>query len=117
MIEEEEKEVAEPEIVPDKSVWRFAIAMGVLVLLLALLNIFPEDIRHLLNPPPKPPQVVVSVAPKPLEKAASLSDEEVKTSLTKFIEAFYVDQKTETLAPRAPGRIPKSESYLVGAHP
>ncbi|MFM6953445.1 MAG: energy transducer TonB [Sphingobacteriaceae bacterium] len=93
MIEEEEKEVAEPEIVPDKSVWRFAIAMGVLVLLLALLNIFSEDIRHLLNPPPKAPQVVVSVAPKPLEKAASFSDEEVKASLTKFIEAFYVDQK------------------------
>ena len=89
---EDKNEFTEPEIVPDKSVWRFAIAMGLLVLLLALLNIFSEDIRHLLNPTQAPAQKV-SVVPKPLEKATNLSEEEVRASLTKFIEAFYVDQK------------------------
>jgi TonB family protein len=89
---EDENEFTEPEIVPDKSVWRFAIAMGMLVLLLALLNIFSEDIRHLLNPP-QAPAPMVSVVPKPLEKASTLTEEEVKAAVTKFIEAFYVDQK------------------------
>ncbi len=89
---QEENEFTEPEIVPDKSVWRFAIGMGVLVLLLALLTIFSEDIRHLLNPPQAPDQIV-SVVPKPLEKASTLNEEEVKAAVTKFIEAFYVDQK------------------------
>jgi len=90
---EDENEFTEPEIVPDKSVWRFAISMGVLVLLLALLNIFLEDIRHFINPQPKVVQPPASVAPKPLEKAATLNEEEVKVAITKFIEAFYVDQK------------------------
>ena len=89
---EDENEFTEPEIVPDKSVWRFAIAMGMLVLLLALLNIFSEDISHLLNPP-QAPAPIVSVVPKPLEKASTLNEEEVKAAVTKFIEAFYVDQK------------------------
>jgi TonB family protein len=90
---QDENEFTEPEIVPDKSVWRFAIAMGVLVLLLALLNIFLEDIRHFINPQPKVVQPTASVAPKPLEKSATLNEEEVKVALTKFIEAFYIDQK------------------------
>lgn len=89
---EDENEFTEPEIVPDKSVWRFAIAMGVLVFLLALLNIFSEDIHQLLNPP-KAPAPTTSLGPKPPERAPILTEEEVKSALTKFIEAFYVDQK------------------------
>jgi hypothetical protein len=89
---EDENEFTEHEIVPDKSVWRFATAMGVLVLLLALLNIFSEDIHHLLNPP-QAPAPTTSLGPKPPERAPILTEEEVKSALTKFIEAFYVDQK------------------------
>jgi TonB family protein len=90
---EDENEFTESEIVPDKSVWRFAIAMGVLVLLLALLNIFLEDIRHLINPPPGVGQKTAPTNPKSLENTSMLDDEEVKAAITKFIEAFYVDQK------------------------
>ncbi len=90
---EDENEFTEPEIVPDKSVWRFAISMGVLVLLLAMLNIFLEDIRHLINPPPKADQYTAPVSQKPLENSYTLNKEEVKAAITKFIEAFYVDQK------------------------
>jgi TonB family protein len=89
---EDENEFTEPEIVPDKSVWHFAIFMGVLVILLALLTIFSEDIRNALNPPPTK-AAPVYLAPQPLEKATNLSDQEVKAAVTKFIEAFYVDQK------------------------
>ena len=89
---EDENEFTEPEIVPDKFVWRFAIAMGVLVLLLALLNIFSEDIHHLLTPP-QAPAPTAPLGPKPPERASIPNEEEVKAAVTKFIEAFYVDQK------------------------
>ena len=72
---EDENEFTEHEIVPDKSVWRFATAMGVLVLLLALLNIFSEDIHHLLNPPQAPaPSAGSSAQPVPARSAASDSE-------------------------------------------
>lgn len=89
---QDENEFTEPEIVPDKSVWRFALSMGFLVILLSLLTIFSEDIQHALNSPPTKAAPVNS-APKPPGKATNLSDEEVKAALIKFIEAFYVDQK------------------------
>jgi TonB family protein len=89
---QDENEFTEPEIVPDKSVWRFALSMGILVLCLALLTIFSEDIRHALNPPPIK-VAPINLAPKPLEKTKNLNNEEVKAALIKFIEAFYVDQK------------------------
>ncbi len=90
---EDENEFTEPEIAPDKSVWRFAVSMGVLVLLLALLNIFLEDIRHLINPTPGVAQHTAPINPKTLENTSTLNEEEVKAAITKFIEAFYVDQK------------------------
>jgi TonB family protein len=89
---QDENEFIEPEIVPDKSVWRFAISMGVLVLFLGLLTFFSEDIRQALNPP-LTKAAPINSAPQSLEKATKLSDEEVKAALIKFIEAFYVDQK------------------------
>jgi TonB family protein len=89
---QDENEFNEPEIVPDKSVWRFAISMGVLVLFLGLLTFFSEDIRQALNPP-LTKAAPINSAPQSLEKATNLSDEEVKAALIKFIEAFYVDQK------------------------
>jgi len=90
---EEENEFTEPEIAPDKSVWRFAISMGVLVLLLALLNFFLDDLRHLINRSQKTDQNTAPVATKPLENLYTLNEEELKAAITKFIEAFYVDQK------------------------
>lgn len=89
---QDENEFTEPEIVPDKSVWRFAIVMGFLVLLLALITIFSEDIRRVFNPSPTK-SAPLNPLTQPLEKTTNLSDEEVKTTLIKFIEAFYVDQK------------------------
>lgn len=87
---DEENDPIEHEIVPDQSVWRFALVMAILVLIMALLTIFLEDIRQLFNPPPAPAVSQVSPAVAPDEQ---LSDEELKGSLTRFIEAFYVDQK------------------------
>ena len=89
---QDENEFNEPEIVTDKSVWRFAISMGVLVLFLGLLTIFSEDIRHALNPP-LTKAAPINSAPQSLEKAINLNDGEIKLFLIKFIEAFYVDQK------------------------
>jgi TonB family protein len=89
---QDEKKLPETQILPDKSVWRFAISMGVLVLLLLLLSVFSDDIRHILNPPPTK-TTPANLAPTSLEKAINLSDEELKTYLIKFIKAFYVDQK------------------------
>jgi len=89
---QDENEFTEPEIVPDKSVWRFAIVMGFLVLLLALITIFSEDIRRAFNPSPTKTASANSEAQLP-EKTINLSDEEIKTYLIKFIKAFYVDQK------------------------
>jgi hypothetical protein len=66
--------------------------MGFLVLLLALITIFSEDIRRAFNPSPTKTASANSEAQLP-EKTINLSDEEIKTYLIKFIKAFYVDQK------------------------
>lgn len=87
---EEENESVEPEIVPDKSVWRFAIVMVVLVALMATLTIFLEDIRRVISPPKT---TVTAPRKAPIESQKDTSDNALKASVTKFIEAFYVDQK------------------------
>jgi TonB family protein len=94
-MEIEQHNEPEPEdISPDRSVLKFALIMGGIVLSLALLSIYLEDIRRLFNPPPTPQVVSEQVnAVELVDESASMSDEDIRKSLTKFIEAFFVDQK------------------------
>lgn len=92
-LEQEDPNLSEPDIKPDRSVLNFAIAMGAIVLALILISIYAEDIRSYFNPPKSPETIVQHGAEQLLEESQEMDDQEVKTSLTKFIEAFYVDQR------------------------
>lgn len=92
-VEQEETQLPEPDIKPDRSVLNFAIAMGSIVLILILISIYAEDIRSFFSPVKAPETVVQHGTEQLLEQSQEMDEGEVKTSLTKFIEAFYVDQK------------------------
>ncbi|MEY3678035.1 MAG: hypothetical protein RI924_176 [Bacteroidota bacterium] len=83
----------EPEITPDRSVYRFALIMGIIVLILLFLSIFMEDIRRFFRPADTPITIVQEDSISLLTETAAMNEEEVRSSLTKFIEAFFVDQK------------------------
>jgi TonB family protein len=92
-IEQEEPNLSEPDIKPDRSVLNFAIAMGTIVLLLILISIYADDIQSFFKPEQAPETVVQHGTEQLLEQSQEMDDQEVKASLTKFIEAFYVDQR------------------------
>lgn len=92
-LEQEEPNLSEPDIKPDRSVLNFAIAMGAIVLLLILISIYAEDIRSYFKPEQTPETIVQHGTEQLLEQSQEMDDQEVKASLTKFIEAFYVDQR------------------------
>lgn len=92
-MEIEPENISEPDIKPDRSVLYFGLAMGSIILVMALLSIFMDDIRQAINPPQTPITVTQSESSTLAEQSASMDDEAVKASLIKFIEAFYVDQR------------------------
>ncbi len=93
MLEPELPNELEPEITPDRSVFRFALIMGAIILILILVSIFMEDIRRAFSPASVPVTVVQEDTSELLNESAAMNEEEVKYSLIKFIEAFFVDQK------------------------
>lgn len=88
MLEPELPNELEPEITPDRSVFRFALIMGAIILILILVSIFMEDIRRAFSPASAPVTVVQENSSQLLNESAAMNEEEVKFSLIKFIEAF-----------------------------
>lgn len=114
-MEIEPENFSEPDIKPDRSVLYFGLAMGSIILVMALLSIFMEDIRRAFNPPPSPITLSQSESASLAESAAKPDDETVKASLIQFIEAFYVDQRKGYFDPPS-YFVPITETYYNYHH-
>ncbi|TZF85718.1 energy transducer TonB (plasmid) [Pedobacter sp. BS3] len=76
----------------DKSLLYMGIALAVIIVSMGYLTLFVDDPWKLFKPETHPVKVVDNGS-KSLDKTEEMSDEDVRKSLIKFIEAFYVDMR------------------------
>src|SRR5690348_15350010 len=90
---EAEKEVEVPitEVAKDKSLTYMGIILGGIIVILGYLTLFVDDPWKVFR---KEKQEISQSADRGalLNETSSMSDEEVRQSLIKFIQAFYYDQ-------------------------
>jgi hypothetical protein len=75
----------------DRSLWYMAIGLGVVILIMGYLTLFVDDPWSIFSKEKTPVTVIDDNSL--LDQSASMSDEQVRSSLVKFIEAFYHDQR------------------------
>lgn len=88
-----ENEIVEDEevVYKDRSLLYGGIIIGIIILVMGYLVLFVDDPSKFFAEEEK--VVLVQSEPSILDKSASMSEDEVRSSLTKFIEAFYYDQR------------------------
>ncbi|MBC7912646.1 MAG: energy transducer TonB [Pyrinomonadaceae bacterium] len=81
-----------PLVYKDRSLLYMGGILGVIILIMGYLALFVDDPSHLFK---SKKEYLSADADKSLllDKSGSMSNDEVRTSLTKFIEAFYYDQR------------------------
>ncbi|MHB1177623.1 MAG: energy transducer TonB [Daejeonella sp.] len=86
------QEVVEADVKKDKSLLYMGIGLGVIILVMGYLTLFVDNVNGLFS---KDAEVVAIIDDNSdaLNENSSMSDPEVRTSLIKFIEAFYTDQR------------------------
>lgn len=87
------QELIEDDIKKDKSLLYMGIGLGVIILVMGYLALFVDNINGLFS---KKDQVVTVTDidnSDALSENLNMGDAEVRTSLIKFIEAFYTDQR------------------------
>ncbi len=87
---EERKERA---VRKDRSLLYMGIVLGVVILVMGYLTLFVDDPWKIFRNEKKPVPVVEDGSSSLLDESSSMDDAEVRKSLTKFIEAFYYDQR------------------------
>lgn len=87
-----QQEIIEGDIKIDKSLLYMGIGLGIIILVMGYLTLFVDDINGLFS---KKQEVVAVIDDNSdaLNANANMNDSEVRTSLIKFIEAFYTDQR------------------------
>jgi len=90
--ENEEKSL----IQKDRSLLYMGVVLGIIILVMGYLTFFVDEPWRFFKKKEEVPLKVVDDSTSEnssiLDKSSSMSDEEVRTSLVKFIEAFYYDQ-------------------------
>ncbi|MXV49799.1 hypothetical protein GS399_02370 [Pedobacter sp. HMF7647] len=76
----------------DKSLLYMGIILGTIIMVMGYLTLFVDDPWKIFRGDDKPITVIDDNS-KLLEKTEEMSDEQVRKSLIKFIEAFYFDQR------------------------
>lgn len=77
----------------DRSLLYIGITLGIIILIMGYLTFFVDDPNKIFTQRKTlPPPITVKDKTKPLNKSLEMSDEDVRNSLTKFIDAFYYDQ-------------------------
>jgi len=75
----------------DKSLLYMGLILGGIIIIMGYLTLFVDDPWKIFDKKEKVETVVENK--NDLEESAGMSDEDVRKSLTKFIEAFYNDQR------------------------
>lgn len=78
---------------PDRSLWYMAIGLGLIILIMGYLTFYVDDASSIFSSKQDAPISKVEDNSDVLIDNLAMSDEEVKSSLIKFIEVFYNDQK------------------------
>lgn len=94
-MEETEKNTEEDiPVYKDRSLMYMGIGLGVVILIMGYLTLFVDDPwKSFRKEEDKPGKIEGSQNPSILNKSQSMSEDQVRESLVKFIEAFYYDQK------------------------
>lgn len=89
---EEEIKDQELPVYKDRSLLYMGLVLGLVILVMGYLALFVEDPSNLFS---SKPDVQLSATDEKsiLSKNESMNDEQVRTQLIKFIEAFYFDQR------------------------
>lgn len=87
-----QQEIIEADIKKDKSLLYMGIGLGAIILVMGYLTLFVDNLNGLFT---KKQEVVTVIDDNSdvLDENASMTDSEVRSSLIKFIEAFYTDQR------------------------
>ena len=86
--------MSENEVIKDPSLRYMALGLGIIILVMGYLTLYVDDISSFFSD--KKEEVVTVIDDNNsdvLVENSNMSDEEVRSSLIKFIEAFYNDQR------------------------
>jgi TonB family protein len=81
------------DIKKDKSLLYMGIGLGVIILVMGYLALFVDNLHGIFSKEPQVTTVIDDDNSDVLNENSSMSDAEVRSSLIKFIEAFYNDQR------------------------
>lgn len=88
-----QQEITEGDIKKDKSLLYMGIGLGVIILIMGYLTLFVDNLNGLFTEKQEVVTVIEGDNSDALNKNANMTDSEVRSSLIKFIEAFYTDQR------------------------
>lgn len=91
--DEPQHDFTEGEIKKDKSLLYMGIGLGVIILIMGYLTLFVDNLNGLFSKKQEVITVIDDDNSDVLSENANMSDAEIRTSLIKFIEAFYSDQR------------------------
>jgi TonB family protein len=86
-------EVIGADIKKDKSLLYMSIGLGIVILVMGYLTLFVDNLNGLFTKKQEIVTVIDDDNSDVLNENASMTDSEVRSSLIKFIEAFYNDQR------------------------
>lgn len=84
---------SEMEPKPDRSLWYMIIGLGLIVLVMGYLTFYVDDASSIFSSKEEAPVSQMDDSKDVLQDNQAMSEEEVRSSLIKFIEVFYNDQK------------------------
>lgn len=87
------QEVNEGDIKKDKSLMYMVIGLGIVILVMGYLTLFVDNLNGLFSKKEEVITIIDDDNSDVLIENASMTDAEVRSSLIKFIEAFYTDQR------------------------
>jgi len=88
-----QQEVTEEDYKKDKSLLYMGIGLGVIILVMGYLTLFVDNLNGLFSKKQEVVTVIDDDNSDVLNENANMSDSEVRSSLIKFVEAFYNDQR------------------------
>lgn len=92
-INTEHEAMQENEIKKDRSLLYMGMGLGVIILVMGYLTFYVDDVNGFFSSKELVVTVVEDDNSDALIENSSMSDSEVRSSMIKFIEAFYTDQK------------------------